>query len=216
MKEKDRYEEFLCRGCGASLKNSTTMRRKDTPYHICKTCGTAQCIYKDLKDLVTSNNASEDRNDDHQMEERFSRMEKYSGYAKLVMDYGCGNGQLAGYISSHGVPCFAIDTHNNSIIEHIPDGCICSISMVEVIEHLIDPEATIQTLSRLLRKGGTIYLETSTIDALLRFGEHDYIDPNIGHITILSQFALCKISENSSLDLEVINPTSFIMRKPSE
>jgi len=203
-----------CRSCNTPISDdSIAVCKIGHNYFKCDYCGTLQTERLRAEACVTQNDGGAQRNDSSILAERFRRMRNAAGGIRIAMDYGCGNMEFVKYITSKGVPCFAIDTHNLMVIDHIPPACLCAVSLVEVIEHLPNPRTVISRLARLLRAGGCIYIETSTVDVIEGCGNDGYIDPSIGHITILSEKGLAAITDSTGMSLERINPTVFIMKR---
>lgn len=76
------------------------------------------------------------------------------------LDYGCGPAPVLGEIlTSHGFPTVSYDPlflPEASVLEHLYDFVTCS----EVMEHVHDPRAALDTFASLLQKGGTLAIMT--------------------------------------------------------
>jgi SAM-dependent methyltransferase len=114
------------------------------------------------------------------------RFYEWKGFADMIgclaplngktrwLDYGCGNGGLVRYLRRHGV-ANAVGFDRGWIVGHsrklgIPMltedelgdhfGQFDVVTMLEVIEHVLDPVAVLQHARRLLRPNGILYLTT--------------------------------------------------------
>jgi 2-polyprenyl-3-methyl-5-hydroxy-6-metoxy-1,4-benzoquinol methylase len=99
-----------------------------------------------------------------------------------VLDFGCGNGELATAIAERGVDVTAFDFTPNSYNQQslrikmnnkVPrftsnpedlGGFFDAIFMLQVIEHLYDPIETLKNLRDRLKPNGLIIIETPTKD----------------------------------------------------
>ncbi len=113
----------------------------------------------------------------------FAGVRRYEQIARLIaqvnpgriLDVGCGDGRLARAIKRHcpgaivrgcdvseaalarceGIDRrYAVDLNRERLPE--PDGCFDAVIASEVIEHLVDPDAVVPELARVLRAGGTL------------------------------------------------------------
>jgi SAM-dependent methyltransferase len=111
---------------------------------------------------------------------------EWQGFASLIggliplnpktqwLDYGCGNGGLVRYLRRHGI-ADAVGYDRGWIVEQsralgIPllndqelSQCYCQfdvVTMLEVIEHALDPLEVLQHVRRLLKPNGIVYLTT--------------------------------------------------------
>lgn len=103
------------------------------------------------------------------------------------LDVGCGNGRYLQMLHRLGVPksqLYGIEMSQGAIaslqnegynaysgrledVEHeLPENTLDLIVLLQVIEHVEYPKKTVQTLSRLLRSGGVLVLETPNTQSL--------------------------------------------------
>ncbi len=86
--------------------------------------------------------------------------------------------------------------------------------MVEVIEHLAHPKETLIELAAKLRISGVIYIETTFADAVEDPNNHSYVDPSIGHRTIISRKGLDICAKAAGLELaKEVNSNVVILKK---
>jgi SAM-dependent methyltransferase len=73
--------------------------------------------------------------------------------------------------------------------------------LVDVIEHMLDPEAELQAIVRMLRPGGTLAVFTGRADAITPrlSGRLWYYLHVVGHVTIFSGDALCGLMRRVGL-----------------
>jgi SAM-dependent methyltransferase len=103
-----------------------------------------------------------------------------------VLDIGCGDGTIGARIQEQtGARVHGIDVSAASVaaakergieaqlcevgVDHLPfsDGSIDLVYMAEVIEHLVDPDATLEDVHRVLAPGGYLLLSTPNLACLL-------------------------------------------------
>lgn len=143
------------------------------------------------------------------------------------LDYGCGSGGLLKYLRDAGhlqvcggrdVPLEIVGHDVGSYAERLrcEDGldildeehlCLQAagsfdiITCIEVVEHLPDPRAAVELLSRLLRPGGLLLLSTGNLDSpLARWQglQFAYCIPEI-HISLFTPRALTTLYESVGL-----------------
>ena len=101
-------------------------------------------------------------------------------------------------------------------VEHagLPQGSFQAISMVHVIEHLIDPAATLKTLFDLLAPGGRLLIVTPNVTSLGHaiFGESwRELDPP-RHLYLFSPKSLIKTVEKAGFRVKTIRTNSRTAR----
>lgn len=107
-----------------------------------------------------------------------------------LLDVGCGNGDFLKIASKCGWRVFGVDFDSQAVsvcsseglnvreggVESLPEEseAFDYITLSHVLEHVGDPNQLLQSCYRLLRPGGSIWLETPNIDSLChgRFGRH--------------------------------------------
>jgi 2-polyprenyl-3-methyl-5-hydroxy-6-metoxy-1,4-benzoquinol methylase len=96
-------------------------------------------------------------------------------HAARILDVGCGNGEIAARLASHGALVKAIDTDRKSmppVKENVQFKCIeaeelaespatyDAIVLCDVLEHLSQPSLVLRKLNSYLKKDGVLYLST--------------------------------------------------------
>lgn len=108
-----------------------------------------------------------------------------------LLDYGGGNGAMAGILREKGIDCQSWDTMDENT-PYPQRQMFDIVTSFEVFEHTPTPLATAEeALSFLKPETGLLLFSTFTIDALPpRSISHPYIAPRNGHVTIYTQKSL--------------------------
>jgi 2-polyprenyl-3-methyl-5-hydroxy-6-metoxy-1,4-benzoquinol methylase len=100
-----------------------------------------------------------------------------------ILDIGGGDGALLTALSEHGFNQLSLheipgssspkqgsayDVYRDTDYRTIPDGSFDVVTMMDVLEHVPDPDWTISAVQRLLRPGGFLYVHTPVVTALDR------------------------------------------------
>lgn len=200
---------MICPAC--RRRNVFMCNSFGTNYAKCTKCGTIYTTEKIVP--VTENDKSETRNDPEAHRSRYERV-LYGSTIKTVLDFGCGYGLFVSYLRLMGIEADGIDKTTELKIDKLKPKHYDAIFMIEVIEHLRNPQETIKKLGRAIKKGGMLYIETSFADQVEDIASCEYIDPRIGHVSILSnkglQYCLPKMAWEVQ---EKVNDNVIIMRK---
>jgi 2-polyprenyl-3-methyl-5-hydroxy-6-metoxy-1,4-benzoquinol methylase len=110
-------------------------------------------------------------------------LEKYRHDARWL-DVGCGSGHLLERVRAHGWHANGTEFGDAALAacrqkglevysaedaaDELSPGSFDVISMIEVIEHLAEPRADLETAHRLLRPGGVLYVTTPNFGSLTR------------------------------------------------
>jgi len=129
------------------------------------------------------------------------------GENKKWLDVGCANGLFVGWIERFGYDAVGVDVSNEMIKIARSKGlnCYCKdpselddlydvISMWDVIEHLLDPIDLVVKVSKRLKRGGSLLLQTPCTGIISdTFGNNwrEYTYPN--HLHFFSQEALFNV-----------------------
>lgn len=181
-----------------------TRAERASLYVKCEDCKTIFAT-RDISELIeTENDNPESRNTAQLHETRLRRL----GDVTSVLDFGCGNGEFLDYLCHHNVSCQGYDQgYPWPGFEKFD-----AITMIEVIEHLRDPREQLRACAQLLIDGGKIYIESTFSDQIKDFTSHPYVDPRIGHVTILSREGLRRILPEG-FEANWINPNVVLLRK---
>jgi SAM-dependent methyltransferase len=128
------------------------------------------------------------------------------------LDYGCGAGALVAHANRAGADCFGFDTgafaeraraQGERILTAAEldrmAGTFDIVTMIEVIEHVVDPIALLRAVARLLRRGGLLFVTTGNAQphagSFLAWG---YTVPEI-HVSYFTPQSLARAYEAAGL-----------------
>lgn len=164
------------------------------------------------------------------------------GPLAAILDIGGGNGAFIrvlharGFdnLSIHEIPGKALPDLNGAVrrifrdadYHSIADGSFDAVTMMDVLEHVPDPGATLASVRRILRPGGLLYLHTPAVTVLDRAMHAALKLPLVGgvarvwqrartsifHLQNYTPAALCRLMERHSFDivrLDCINELSW-------
>lgn len=136
--------------------------------------------------------------------------EETGGAPGRLLDVGCGAGALLDVAREEGWEAHGQDIAEPGVVEarrrghsvclgplagcELPRESFGAATMIEVIEHLVDPRETLVEVRRLLRPGGVLFVATGDIGSLrarLLRGRWDYIRPP-GHVSYYTVEALVR------------------------
>ena len=143
-----------------------------------------------------------------------------------VLDVGCGDGFFTAQILQHfnlkyvyglDISSKAIDlarlknpeiSFRQGALNHIPEetNSIDSVTMVEVIEHLVDIEGTLKELFRVMKPGGILLITTTDFNWLKQviiaiFFFEKYFYPTNPHIRFFKKSTLADILSKNGFSL---------------
>ncbi|HEY5297138.1 MAG TPA: methyltransferase domain-containing protein, partial [Verrucomicrobiae bacterium] len=115
--------------------------KKGKEYHLCPACG---CVFTpniESNLLLTENNGSSSRHDKNQDAIRLQRLVTALGrFPEQVIDFGCGQGETTRFLRAQDINAVGIDQDTALQLKDIADESVDGIMMVEVVEHLYDPQ----------------------------------------------------------------------------
>jgi 2-polyprenyl-3-methyl-5-hydroxy-6-metoxy-1,4-benzoquinol methylase len=104
---------------------------------------------------------------------------------KKILDVGTGFGYLLEVATEMGFDCWGVDISHvateaalekfpgkiacgDLVSANYPSGFFDAVSMVDVLEHLADPQGTISEVARILKPGGLLFATSPNSDSLTR------------------------------------------------
>lgn len=118
------------------------------------------------------------------------------GEAPRLLDFGCGDGGFVRLAAGFGFDAHGVDFSASrrtqaecSGVELVSDldqwqreerGTVDAVTMIEVLEHLVDPVGALRNLTSVLEPGGVLLVEVpdcSDMDAPRDFGEFNHLNP---------------------------------------
>jgi cyclopropane fatty-acyl-phospholipid synthase-like methyltransferase len=143
--------------------------------------GSIICEPVTQNDLVGGTKEAE-RNSEHNQ----TRLQRIKELHKtpIVLDYGCGNGLLVEFLKANKVDATGYDKYSEKFNSKPTKEAFTVVTMVEVVEHLERPYKEFKEVFTALQKGGKLMIESTFADNCTK--ETEYINPEIGHISIFS------------------------------
>lgn len=134
-----------------------------------------------------------------------------------LLDVGCSNGSFLATCSRHFTPSgvelcaetakaarergFSVFTGR---LEELPeDASYRIVTMLQLVEHVVDPRPLLATAHRVLEAGGYLYLATPAVDSLsfqLFRDRHTHVG-GFGHVALYSKPGLTKLVEQTGFEL---------------
>jgi len=157
------------------------------------------------------------------------------GHDQVVLDVGCAAGDTAAMLKARGCTVSGVDIDpaaaepareiveelviadidRNPLSEHFKAESFDAIIFGDVLEHLLDPWATLRDAVTLLRPGGRILVSIPNVAhaavrlALLQ-GRWDYTDKGLldrTHVRFFTLETVCELLEGAGLEIEVLSST---------
>lgn len=180
-------------------------------YHRCPGCASIFTDQDISEYVVTENDAVSHRNTPARFETVLMRTrardeQEFPGF----LDYGCGTGAFVEYLNRTGLPTIGIDTDTKIQLSKCDNEIFSGAFMIESIEHLSNPIEIVNEVLTKIKPKGFLYIESTFADSIEDHTTHRYVDPKIGHRTILSRQALSAIE---GVTQEWVNSHVLIMRK---
>ena len=152
-----------------------------------------------------------------------SALSEHFAGSGILVDVGCGSGQLRAFVSSFFDKYVGVDVirygefpddcefHQSDLnkpIQTLPDNCSDAVTALEIVEHLENPRALFRELVRIVKPGGLILVSTpnqlSFLSLLTLVVKHlfsafqDVHYP--AHLTSLLEVDLRRIAEECGLE----------------
>lgn len=122
------------------------------------------------------------------------------------LDFGCGKAALVRLLLDQGCDAWGQDAYpraayaDERVSAAWPEGRFDLITAVEVLEHTLDPVATLRELRERLAPAGLLVLTTELFDEAVHGPDWVYLAPEHGqHITLLSAAGLRLAAERAGL-----------------
>lgn len=202
--------------CPVCSKHSLGQKFKKglATYANCSRCNLLLAVEYDDSLFATQNDNPESRADPEIYRIILSRLENLKTRPiESLLDFGCGKGDFSKYCSSVGIHSIGVDQDTEHKAADLEAGSFDAITLIEVIEHLSDPVNVFRELTRLLKKDGVIYVESTFTDSIENPLTNDYVDCSIGHVCIHSWLSLKKLGLMFGLKTFKLNGNVFILRR---
>lgn len=206
-----------CVICNEELTRIATLTRRGPfglyGYIKCHNCDTFQLTEPIApNDIVTYNYDYILRNTPEAQQIRFNKMSELVR-PNDILDFGCGYQEFLSFLKSKNLNAYGVDIYTNNKIQNFLDNSLDVVSLIEVISHLTDPNDVMEEANRVLKPGGIVYIESTFVDDMHNYAKNEYIDPSLGHCTILSHKALRILADNCNLEFNKLDDNTFALRK---
>ncbi len=120
--------------------------------------------------------------------------------------------EMSEFSSAHANNTFGDNIHCGTLSDHpFSEKSFSVITMIELIEHLADPEQAIRECFRLLKDGGLLLIQTANMDgkqAVDLGADYEYFMP--GHLSYFSKKNLTMLMKNCGFSkVKVFQPVEF-------
>ena len=180
-----------CEGCGSLILPS--------PHWLERAYGTTPEVDPDFGDLRRCSFI-------HRTIRRMRALKLLPKYFRSL-DFGSGKGILLRMLLDDGQDAWGFDTYAapafaaDRMLKELPEGPFDLITLVEVIEHTLDPVPVLTRLRERLSKQGILILSTEFFDPAIHGLDWHYLAPELGqHITIFSKDGLQKAAQAAGLE----------------
>jgi 2-polyprenyl-3-methyl-5-hydroxy-6-metoxy-1,4-benzoquinol methylase len=202
--------KLLCPVCDTD--NHSEFVKEGVDYYKCSNCETLYSKYLEQNNMLGGLHGDETTVRSEQNAGRIERFKKMG--VNILLDYGCGNGELVKDAMEAGMQVFGYDKYSEEY-KHIPGGQVECVSLIEVIEHMYAPYNELDEINNLLLPGGLLYVETSFSDFLTMTDE--YVDPLKGHHTIWSYKGMDMQMKAHGFEIAgIINRNTRVYKKITE
>jgi len=174
------------------------LRQKHTSTTTGGSQATSSPIQHDHLDIDWARFAEQFRGSEEKIREQQKHyVARFAGAPGAILDIGCGRGEFLDAAQAAGLPARGVDQNQESValcrskgleveqgdmfayLESLPDGSLGGAYCAQVVEHLSPPSVVhlVQLLSRKLRLGALVAIETPNPECLAIFATHFYLDP---------------------------------------
>ena len=194
----ERTEISSCPGCGGARIESRARHFTSSQLARCRVCRTefltSQPTTARLAKIYGADYfepwaISDDPSVEEIKEQTFGPIIAASGVraGDTLLDVGCATGVLVGQAMRAGVESYGIDVNEHAITQArsgypagefavavladvpFPEVTFDAVTMVDLIEHVRDPEAELRHVARRLRPEGRLVISTPRVDSVLRW-----------------------------------------------
>ncbi|GAC1654054.1 MAG: hypothetical protein NVS4B3_17680 [Gemmatimonadaceae bacterium] len=135
-----------------------------------------------------------------------ARSVRFIPYRCRTLDYGTGRGLLLRLLLDERRDAWGFDPYPIAVLGEdrvrrtLPDGLFDLITLIEVLEHTLDPVPTLQRLAERLEPDGLLLASTEFFDASVHTSDWHYLVPQHGqHVTLFSSEGLTLAAERAGL-----------------
>lgn len=158
---------------------------------------------------------------------------RYRAPPARVLEVGCANGAFVGLLAAAGFDAIGLDL-SPAVTKHVQDyfdvpvltgpleaqhiapGSLDVIVMMDVVEHLTDPLATLTAAAALLAEDGLLLIQTPEFDPRLTFADLERAEsPFLGqlrpdeHLFLLGRHSIAALLARAGLGAAVFQPAHF-------
>ncbi|EMJ95791.1 methionine biosynthesis protein MetW-like protein [Leptospira alstonii serovar Sichuan str. 79601] len=224
-----------CRTIDWKFLYLSTFKNYNIPIYLCKGCG-LQTRYPrpEPSELYTEEYYSGNAEFSYRDERQTEKFDRYVWKARIknirrfrrsgeFLDVGCSFGGFLNCAKEAGFGVTGVEISSYSaeaarsrglkVIQgefldaDLPENFFDVITLVEVIEHLLEPEKVFQKLRRILKPGGLLLLQTANFEGIQAIdagaGYHYYLP---GHFYYYSESNLKKILDRSGFNNHITYP----------
>ncbi len=123
------------------------------------------------------------------------------------LDFGSGKGILLRMQLDDGQEAWGFDQYAHAafaserVVKDLPDGPFQLITIIEVIEHTLDPVPVLQRLKDRLSESGLLLVTTELFRQEIHGSDWHYLAPDLGqHVTIFSEAGLHQAASLAGLE----------------
>lgn len=221
-----RIQSPIKRTCRICNNQAFIFFEDSRPFYLCKNCGV----------IITESPLTLEEKEQHYQSQHATEFD-WNNYAKsildavsfavtpgTILDFGSGSEFLSDALTSMG---YAVDSYEPMLHGDFKTGqysvCYDLVILNEVIEHLVDVKAVIDSVHSVTRPGGIIYIGTLMTDNMMNepasfhetFGNWWYKDDQT-HVSFFCQLTfeyICALNTQHQLRLILSGPGGVILQK---